>query len=319
MIYENVSNDFSDRMDEKVKAKLVRNFSRSPNYSVATLNKVDGTQDTSFPIRVAEKTYSDEKIKVFESHPNNPVNFGDIIELSNETLIVTEISQNRNINQYGTLARCNQLLKWKFDGVEYSQKCNIVSKSARLDDTGRDFTFTDKDIVVYTQATDSIKNIEINQDFIFGDHFKNAYKLIDADDSSKDGLLILSMERVVFSQDDNLDDNVADNPNADGSALRIDSQLDDTYYLVTPKTAEIRSDSNLSISIEHYDSLNNLIATNFSYSVTGLNIDDYTLTVIDNNTVEITNNNGLGQGILEITDTDSTELLEYPIELIGLW
>lgn len=309
---------FSDRMRDRARDMLRRTFKRAVTYKEIDKYNIDGTITNKFPIQISKSSNKLKKYKNFISHPDYPVNYGSLFKLDDYFLIVTELNDSNQISDDGTMWKCNEQLKWKFDGSVYEQQCFVDKKGVTLSDSYENFTTLNNKIIVYVQNTDDIKNIEVNQDFVFGNYFKTVYKAIDIDDSLED-LLVITMDRIQASPEDDLIDNIADNPNADDSVVRIDSQLDDTYYLIEPKTAEIRDDTTLSLSIEHYDVANEIIVTNFSYGVSGLDVSDYTLSVIDNNTVEITNNGGLGNGLLEITDTDTTEVLEYAIKLIGLW
>jgi hypothetical protein len=310
---------FSDRMRDRARDMLRRTFKNAITYKEIDKYNVDGTITNDFPIQISKSSNKMRKYKNFISHPDYPVGYGNVFKLSDYFLIVTELNDSNQISDDGVMWKCNDVLKWKFDGTIYEQKCFIDKKGTTLSDSSENFTVLNNKIITYAQSTDDIKNIDINQDFIFGNYFKTVYKLIDIDDSSKDGLLIMTMKRTQSSTSDNLTDNVADNPNADSDTLKLFSSIDDTYYLVTPKDAEITVNTTVSVNIEHYGSDNIIIATNFDYQVTGVVSTSYDLNIIDDNNVEITCNEKVGNAVLEITNVDNSETLTYDFSLTGLW
>jgi hypothetical protein len=248
---------FSDRMRDRARDMLRRTFKNAITYKEIDKYNVDGTITNDFPIQISKSSNKMRKYKNFISHPDYPVGYGNVFKLSDYFLIVTELNDSNQISDDGVMWKCNDVLKWKFNGTIY--------------------------------------------------------------ESSKDGLLIMTMERTQSSTSDNLTDNVADNPNADSDTLKLFSSIDDTYYLVTPKDAEITVNTTVSVNIEHYGSDNIIIATNFDYQVTGVVSTSYDLNIIDDNNVEITCNEKVGNAVLEITNLDNIETLTYDFSLTGLW
>jgi len=216
----------------------------------------------------------------------------------------------------------------KIASNSYYTKININNDNLILDTTNGTENDTDDDknilvvnskIELYTQMTDNLENIDINQDFIFGNYFKRVYKLISIDDSTKDGLAVMTMELTQSNANDDLDDNIADNPQSDSDVLRVDSSLDDTYYLLSPKSSEIRLYDVVSYDIRHYDVSDTLLSTTFTFNIIGIDSDSYNLTDITGNGFTLESVAEGGNGTLEIINTDTSEIISVNIELGGLF
>ena len=312
------TDSFSDRFSSKAKDRLRRTFKRNTSYREVIKYNSDGTTVANFPIQISNSSNRQNKYKNFIAHPDYPVDYGDTFDIGDAIVIVTEINENNKISDDGLMWQCNDTLKWKHNGEVFTQDCFIDGKAYSTNNT-EDIRIVNSKVELYTQMTDNLKNIDINQDFIFGNYFKRVYKLIAIDDSTKDGLAVMTMELGQSSDNDNLEDNIADNPNIDSDTIVIESTIDDSYYTVKPATSEIKVGTTVLFETRHYDSSNNEILSEFDYNVLNITPADYELVEVDNNNVSIKAIGDSGSGQLEITNTDYVESFTVDITLTGLW
>lgn len=314
----NTGTDYSDRKTAQAKEYLRVNFKNSDAYREVDKYNQDGTITTNFPIHIWNSSNKMNKYKNFISHPDNPVSYGDVFDLGDDKVIVIDKNENNRVSDDGMVYNCNEILKWKYDGTTYSQPCYVDYKSTYASDEGEFDTFKSQKVKVYVQYTDNLKNIGLNQDFIFGNHFKNKYKIIGINDSDKNGLVQMYMEIVQFDIDDNTADNIADNPEG-GDIKMINSSVDNSYYTITPNDGNIIKYENVNYAINHYDDTDTVISSNFTYDITGVSNTAYDLTVVDNNNITITCNEKGGVATLEIKNTDYSEVITFQIKLKGLF
>ena len=318
-IYQSDKN-YANRKADSNKKYLVRQFSKSVNFQYVKLHKANGSVIEDYPIRIGERNYKESKAKIFETHPSYPLEYGDIIEaLGNEILMVEQISLNRDINTFGTLSKCFDKIKWENNNTLYEEYIFINNSTERINSKGDLFITDGSKITLLMQSTDNSNQIKINQDFILGNNFKRVYKLLTVDDFSLHGILKMTFKVTEESAKDDLDNNVAYNPDSVESPTRVESSLNDSYYLIAPKDDTARYMSLKQYTVEHYNVDDIEIVTNFNYEILNLNSDLYELDILDNNTVNFTSKVKEGNATLQITDTDASEIININIELIGLW
>jgi len=315
----NSSDGFADRKIKRGQNMLRRTFERNIAYRELDKYEADGTITEFFPIHIWESSNKQNSYMNFIAHPDNTITYGDVFQLDNSKVIVIELNSDNRISEDGMVYKCNDNLKWKDDGDIFEQECFIDYKGVTSDDSGRYTKFASNRIIIYTQITDKISNLEVNQEFVFGKTFKNVYKILNLNDSAKDGLAIVTMELVQSNVSDDLDNNIADNPNNEDNILRVDSTLDDSYYIITPDNFDIRLYSSVTYSIEHYDNSDTIIPSTFNFDVTGVLASSYNLIDVTNTGLTLESVEDGGNGILEITDNATLELINIDIELRGLF
>jgi len=318
-IYTGSTKEFSNRVRDRDRSKLLRSFSRSPDYLEVIKHNADGTTIEDFPIRISNSSNKQNNYKKFLTHPDYPVNYGDVIEYNGDKLIVFDMNEYYGVSSEGIMYKCEDELKWSYQGTTYSQPCYIKRKTVTNDTSDDNISLLSNSIELYTQKTDAILNVSISDDFVFGDKFKTVYTLLNANDTSKEGMVVMSLEITQTSAGDNLDDNVADNPSSDPTNTVIQSTIDDSYYVVNHNDLSIRTGETVNIVVEHYDVSDVLINTTYSYSVSGVSASAYELGVLGDNSLDITGVENVGVATLEITDNSTSELIEFSFELIGLW
>lgn len=315
----NAGTDYADRKTAQAKEYLRVQFKDSDAYREVEKYNQDGTITSNFPIHIWNSSNKMNNYKNFISHPDNPVNYGDVFDLGDDKVIVIEKNENNRISDDGMVYNCNETLKFKNDGTVYTQPCYVDYNTASSTEESEFDSFQSQKIKVYVQYTDNLKLIGLNQDFIFGNNFKNKYKTIGINDSDKDGLVQVYMEIVQFDVGDNTNDNVADNPESDSDIKVINSSIDDSYYTISPNDGNIIKYENVNYVIEHYDNTGTIINSNFTYDVTGVSTTAYDLVVNDNNNISITCNEDVGIANLEIINNDYVETIVFEINLKGLF
>ena len=315
--YENT--DYDDRITSQARENLRVSFKDSDSYLEVDKYNKDGSIDTDYPIQIWHSSNKLNNYKKFISHPDYPINYGDILDLGSSKVIVLEKNENNRISDDGMVYKCNDKLKWKYDGNDYNQDCYIDYGSLTVDEIGDSLQVQDSTIDVYTQHTDSIENIGLNTNFIFGNHFKNKYSIVSVVDSNKDGLLEIRMKQIQFSNEDDTSDNIADNLYDEEQTKVIQSGVDDSYYTISPNDGDIIKSETVNYIVEHYDVDNNLLTSNLTYQIVGVDSTVYDLVIVNNNEVDITCNKDDGIGNLVITNTDYSEDITFEINFRGLF
>jgi hypothetical protein len=152
----------------------------------------------------------------------------------------------------------------------------------------------------------------------FGNLKIKAFRVDSIEDISKDGMLIIKLEADEFDNRDDLITRVAYNESNIVSNL-IESTIDNSYYIVSPEDISIRSKETIDINIAHYDNANNIITTDFTYTIIDINAIDYDLIEIDETNIQIKNNKYPNNGTLNITNEDNGETIAIELKFIGLW
>lgn len=308
-----------ERIDKKAKNYYRSIFSRSANYFEVDRYKSDGTLVENFPIQIIRDNVKQKKYKHIITHPDYSVDYGDILYDGIEYYIVTELNYNNTVNQDGSLSLCNNELNWTNGTDTITQKC-FVSNSKGGIDTDDDILLPTGKIVVSLQKTPDTEIFELNKRFILGNSFKTAYKIISIDDFTKEGMLIIDMEKDSILDKDDLVNNIA--YNGSDSVIKdgviINSQLDSSYYVASSNDLEVKKYSEIEFSIYSYDASDNLTGHTFNYSISGIPVDSYTITNVDNNNIKISNDGYEGIGTLDITDTDTGEVISINLEFTGI-
>lgn len=317
MIYPNEKNEFALRNVEEEIEYLNRNFKEDANYKSVTHIR-NGETTENFPIRIKNRGTEETRYikKYFNDKPDTPMQYGDIIQYGNESYIVTDIRDGNEINQGGIVTKVNMSLIWRA-GTVFSTLGYVNMSNTKRMSTG-DIEVLKGDITVYVPLTDDVKNIYINQRFLIGDTFTQPYKITGIDGTSKKGLVVITMEINSKDARDDYDNLIAYNgEKSEVEGIRIDSIFDSSYYLVNEDELYIKKYQFDTFTIKHYDSNDLEIATTFAYNVIGFAVDEYTVTETTNTEIVIENNNGLGEGILEITDTATSEVIDIDLILKG--
>lgn len=308
--------DFRQRNDSKQTDSLSRFFSRSPAYFEVIKYNNDNTNIVDFPIQIYNSVKSGIG-KKFISHPSYDLVYGDIVKESDDYYIVYDIKENNHINYEGELKLCDTQIKWEQTGRILEQYCYSESSNVSNDDD-KNVNLLSGKLKLYIPNNVNTINIYENQRFIIGNDKLKPYKVESINDFSKKGMLIISLAIDEFNEQDDLENKIAYN-HSNIVANLIDSTVDDSYYIVSPETMKVRYDEIIDVSVMHYDSSNVVIATNFTYTITDINVSDYELITVDENNITIKSNNFPNEGKLNIKNEDNGETLQVDITFVGLW
>lgn len=315
----NAGTDYADRAVRGARESLRVNFEDSDAFRMVDKYNQDGTITTEFPIQIWNSSNKMNNYKNFISHPDYPINYGDVFDIGDDKVIVIEKNENNQISDDGMTYNCNEVLNWEYNGNVYTQDCYVDYGKKTSTDEKEFNSFQQEKITVYTQYTDDLKDMGLYGNFIFGNHFKNKYSVVGVNDSGKDGLLQINMEISQFNVGDNTNDNIANNPESDSDVKVINSTIDDSYYTITPNDGDIIKSETVNYTIRHYTSTQAEISSNLTYSIVGASNTAYDLVVQDNNNISVTCNADVGIVSLEIENTDYVETLTFEIELRGLF
>jgi|LGOV01.1.fsa_nt_gb hypothetical protein len=306
-----------ERNDLKQTDSLTRLFSLSPSYFEVDKYNDDNSITSNFPIQLFNHNTITNSYKKFITHPNHDLMYGSIIKESDEYYMVYTIKEMNHVNFEGEMRECNTSIKWEQNGriveqLAYTDKFNVSS-----DD--------DKNINLLSGTTklylpNNINTIKIyeNQRFIIGNTKLNVYTVDAIDDFSKSGMLIITLKIDEFSDEDDKVNKIAYNQSNIVANL-FNSTVDDSYYIVSPEILKIRYEEIVDVNVIHYNNVDTVIATNFTYTITDIISTDYELTMVDNNNVTIKNNNFPNSGKLNIKNEDNGETIQVNISFIGLW
>lgn len=310
---------YRERADSKSSDYLKRTFHKSTSYYECDV--LDGYESiiNNFPLQVYQDTNSNKKsYKNFVTHPDYDLDYGYIVECNGDTLIVMEINNHNTVNQNGSLAICDNELKWK-DGndVIHTTPAYIDWNRIKQSDN-KDILLQDGYLEAHIQLNEDTKNIFVNQRFILG---SNVFKTTGINDGLAGKKAIVNMEIAEKATEDDFENGIAYNlDNRD-----IDSSQDSTSgteYIFSDNEAIVNEGLTKNITVYEYDG-DTQLSTTFTWRIDGVDSSYYDL-VGSANSVDITglksNSDGSPEtGTLVAINADTLEEASIPIEFKGLW
>lgn len=225
--------------------------------------------------------------------------------------------------------RCNNVLnKYIYDTNNkklMQEPCVIDYKVSRdMFKYAESLILPQADIYVITQNNDNVKNININDRFLFdGEPFKvqmkNGWQREQTMLKNSAPLIYLSCIKDQISPLDDLENNIADGLPA--------KNINNTSVIISPIITKIKINHSQNYSIYKYDDQNNKLADTFTITVastipTNLDTNYYTLTIVDSNNFTINNLKGNGTQYIIIhcvDNSDNTKFEDIKINLAGRW
>ena len=136
---------------------------------------------------------------------------GSYVQYNEESYLVTTDVDSHYVYQSCKIQKCNQILKWKQDGIIHEVPCIIANDSYGVKElSDNDFIRTQNIKAQITIQNNAItRKIIKDMRFLFNHSENDIYGVIDINTSLAHGIITLTMEKVVYQREDDLENNLA--------------------------------------------------------------------------------------------------------------
>lgn len=168
-------------------------------------------------------TSSSEMEEIIQTLPHN-IKRGDYLRFRkrdnseyHDYIITSEIKEKESFDE-AVFVKCNQILKFKIDGVEYQYPCRIDNESygVKLSTATDYYNEIDQKLKIVIKQDEHTSKIPLDYRIIFSNSETDIYKISNRDMSIKsrgqnDGTITFTCKKVVLVDEDDINDNDAFN------------------------------------------------------------------------------------------------------------
>lgn len=181
-----------------------------------------------------------------------PIKRGSYVNYLDEDYLVTTDIDNHYVYTSCKMQKCNQTLKWIQNGCIYEYPCIMANDSYGVK------VLSDNDYIrsqnikaqIVIQNNEDTRKIIQDMRFVFNHSENDIYGVVDINTSLATGVITLTMEKVVYQKEDDLENNLAfSSVLIEGNEQSKDDNDVNTSYVITGMDSVIHKE-NYQYSIE---------------------------------------------------------------------